>query len=151
VIGASLSSFVSRTDRLRDLLKDVPLASWAKVLDSAELRSLHEFVRAAAELHGAAQKFDGFLFVDILFQIDPPEEGRTRARSPTQAEVIREYAIYALFNRDLSQPPSTQVDYLPKPDGSLKGIDVEGVIKQVLTRTPVTYKEVVPMFERAEK
>jgi len=153
VIGSSLSSFVSRTERLRELVKDAPLASWAKVLDSDELRSLHEFAKAAAELHGAAQKFDGFLFVDILFQIDLPEEGRKRPRkrSHAQAEVVREYAIYALFNRDLAQPLPTQVDHLPELGDSFRGIDVEGVIRQVLARPPVTYKEVVPMFERAEK
>ena len=153
VIGPSLSSFVSRTDRLRELLKDVPLASWAEVLDSSELRNLHEFVRAAAELDGAAQKFDGFLFVDILFEIDPPDGQNPGGRecSHSQAEQIREYALYALFNRDFTQPLSTEVAYLPDTGDSLEGIDVENVIKNVLAHPPVTYTEVWPMFERAEK
>ncbi|UXW87077.1 hypothetical protein NFX31_06015 [Microbacterium azadirachtae] len=145
VMGSTLAEFARRTDNLRELIKDVPLGSWAEVLDSDELRDLHELSKAAAELHGAAPRFDGFLrhsisryLVEDTLKADLAEwQAAHRA-----AELVQPYAVRALF----APTPSQQLNR--------HRLDIRQdspVVQDLLAHPPVTYKEVLAMVERAEK
>jgi hypothetical protein len=144
VIGPTLEEFASRTDALRALVEDVPLASWAEVLDSDELRNLHELVKAATELRGAAPRFDGFLLVDIASYLRRPD-GYGGPEYPFDfeaAKLARPYAIQALFRSPhFSNPPDHFSD-----------IRYESlVVQHMVERPPVTYADVLAMIERVEK
>lgn len=145
VMGFTMAEFAARTDTLRELIEDVPLGSWADVLKSEELRSLHEFSKAATELHGAARKFDAFLLDTISrhlvadpFTASVPDWVRAR----DDAELVQPFATQALF-----ADPS-------HPWGSGQNGDIRSaspVVQKVMDNPPVTYEEVLSMVKRAEQ
>ena len=143
VILHSLTEFAERTAKLRDLVKDVPLASWSDVLKSEELRNLHELVKAATELAGAAPKFDAFLRHEIRWRLRVPRDDG-RDEYPTDAQV------------DLAFPIAVRELFAPEPhdrsQAYISDIRSEGpLIRGLVERPPVTYHDVVDMLARAEK
>jgi len=139
-IGPSLMHFASRTDALRDLIADVPLASWAEVLNNSELRSLHEFYKAATDLHGAAPKFDYFLRDAIVRRLINPATATTGEwrQADKDAEPLVPEALRALFapserawRADPTQPHNA-------------------VIAEIIENPPPAYADVLSMVERAE-
>ncbi|KAA9131165.1 hypothetical protein [Microbacterium caowuchunii] len=144
VMGPTLEEFASRTDALRELVEDVPLGSWAEVLDSEELRNLHELAKAATELHGAAPRFDGFLMVDIATYLAHPR-GYGGPEYPSDfetAKLVRPYAVERLFASPM----------LSGHGGFFRDIRYESpVVQAMVDHPPVTYQEVLSMIERAEK
>ncbi len=144
VMGPSLAEFASRTDDLRELVQDVPLGSWADVLGSNELRSLHDLSKAATELRGAAPKFDGFLVERLASYLhDPAGTDVASWHSAFEdAKLVQPFATEALFaSPDLRQAG----DYFR--DIRYNSPIVEYVVKN----PPVTYTEALAMVERAEK
>lgn len=144
VLRHSLTEFASRTDELRDLVKDVPLGSWAEILDSDELRNLHELVKVATELNGAARKFDGFLQAKIAKFLHRPLGylGPAYPWDYKPAELVAPFAF-----RELFRPP--------RPDNApafFSDIRIESpVVMSIVANPPVTYVEVLAMIERAEE
>ncbi|MFB7250552.1 hypothetical protein [Microbacterium sp. NPDC056234] len=145
VMGPTLVEFASRTDALRELVQDVPLGSWAEILDSDELRNLHELVKAATELHGAAPKFDGFLLgaiSDHLVEDQITASVTDWRRADQDAALIQPFAIGALF-----ADPS-----FPWASGQFRDIQYDSpIVQKVIDNPPFTYKEVLAMVERAEQ
>lgn len=145
VMGYTMAEFAGRTDALRELIEDVPLGSWADVLNSDELRSLHEFSKAANELHGAARKFDAFLLDSISRHLvaDPFTASVSDwMRAHEQAALVRPFANQALF-ADPSHPWGS---------GQFRDIRYNSpVVQKVMDNPPVTYAEVLAMVERAEQ
>lgn len=144
VMGPTLEEFANRTDALRELVEDVPLGSWAEVLDSDELRDLHELAKAATELHGAAPRFDGFLMVAIVSYLSHPHGygGREYPFDLEVAKLVQPHAIQALFRSP----------YFSNPPDHFSDIRYESpVVQHVVAHPPVTYTEVLSMIERAEK
>lgn len=145
VMGLTLAEFAGRTDALQELIEDIPLGSWADILNSDELRSLHEFSKAANELHGAARKFDSFLLDSISRHLvaDPLTASvPDRVRAHEQAALVGPFANQALF-----AAPSQ-----PWGNGSFRDIRYNSpIVQKVIDNPPVTYVEVLPMVERAEQ
>lgn len=143
VMGSTMVEFAGRTDALRKLVEDVPLGSWADVLDSDELRSLHEFSKAATELHGAALKFDNFLLDSIArYLVDPHTANLADWHAAHQAaELVQPFATQALFAH-----PS-----YARGAGQFREIRYDSpVVQHVIDNPPVTYEEILAMVERAE-
>ena len=145
VVWSTLGEFAGRTDALRELIEDFPLGSWAEVLDSDELRSLHELSKAASELHGAAPRFDGFLLHSItgyLMRDTHTAELKDWQAARRAAELVQPFATRALFTH-----PSNAGHPGPRTDIRRDS----PVVQAMLDRPPVTYKEVLEMVKRAEK
>lgn len=143
VMGPTVEEFANRTNALRELVEDFPLGSWAEVLDSDELRNLHELSKAATELHGAAPKFDGFLLMDIASFLAHPQgyEGPEFPFDFEVAKLVRPIAVDVLFRGTL--PPVIENYY--------RDIRYESpVVRRMVEHPPVTYTEVLSMIERAE-
>lgn len=144
VVGITMAEFAGRTDALCELIEDVPIGSWAAVLDSDELRSLHEFSKAATELRGAARKFDGFLLDTIARRLvaDPFTANLSDWRTAHDgAALVQSFATQALFAH-----PS-----FPWGAGQFRDIRYDSpVVQNLIANPPVTYEEVLAMVERAE-
>lgn len=145
VMGFTMAEFAGRTDALRELIEEFPLGSWAEVLKSNELRSLHEFLKAATELHGAARKFDAFTRDAISRHLvaDPlTADVADWMRAHEDAAMVQPFATQALF-ADPSHPWGT---------GYFRDIRYDSpVVEKVLNNPPVTYREVLAMVKRAEQ
>jgi hypothetical protein len=144
VMGPTLAEFAGRTDALRELVEDVPLGSWAQVLDSDELRNLHELSKAASELHGAGPRFDGFLHVALATYLAGPHPLHvTEWQSAFEAaKLVQPFATEALFAH-----PS-----FPWDTNTFRDIRHNSpIVEQMVLNPPITYTEVFGMVERAEK
>lgn len=143
VMGATLAEFASRTDALLELVEDVPLGSWAEILDSDELRSLHEFSKAATELRGAAPRFDSFLIDRISgYLVNPATADVAEWRAAREAAEL----VAPVANERLFAPPSH-----PLAGRRFRDLRYESpVVQHVVDNPPITYEEVLPMVERAE-
>lgn len=143
VMGPTLEEFANRTDTLRELVKDVPLGSWAEVLNSDELRNLHELVKATTELHGAAPRFDGFLLVAIADYLRSPLDSDLDEweASYNAAKLVRPFATQALF----ASPA------FPWGDHFQDILYNSPIVECMVENPPVTYTEVLAMVERAER
>lgn len=139
-IGPSMAHFAGRTDALRELVADVPLGSWAEILDSEELRSLHELSKAATELHGAARKFDFFVRDAIQRRLPDPATASEEdwRRADEEALKLMPEVLQALF-----APPT-----MPwRPDPTRPN---SASIESILENPPPAYPDVLAMLERAE-
>jgi hypothetical protein len=145
VIMDSLDEFAHRNDGLLKLVEDIPLASWADVLESDELRSLHEFSKAATELRGASRKFDAFLQHSIAQQL--VEDSFTASvadwhKAHDDAALVQPFAMRALFAHP-SFPWS--------PDQFHDIRSSSPIVSRIVARPPVTYDDVLAMVLRAEE
>lgn len=148
----SLTEFASRTDALRDLTAEVPLASWAEILDNQELRDLHELMKVSTQLQGAAPKFDGFLNAAIAMYLHQPHgwQGPTYPFGGTAEEMVQPFVFDSLFRQTLDEmrPDS----YAPSYAESYRDIRYESaVVMHIKENPPVTYEEVLSMVKRAEE
>lgn len=151
VMGDSLTEFASRTDALRDLTAEVPLASWAEILNDQELRDLHELMKVSTQLRGAAPKFDGFLNAAIAMYLHQPNgwQGPTYPFDNAAEEMVQPFVFDSLFRGTLDElhPDS----YAPSYAESYRDIRYESaVVMHVKENPPVTYEEVLSMVKRAE-
>lgn len=151
VMGESLTEFANRTDALRDLTAEVPLASWAEILDDQELRDLHELMKVSTQLWGAAPKFDGFLRAAVSMYLHQPQgwTGATYPFDDAAVELVQPFVFDSLFRRTLDeQRPDF---YTPSYSESYRDIRFESAVVMHLTENPpVTYEEVLSMVRRAE-
>lgn len=151
VMGDSLTEFASRTDTLRNLTAEVPLASWAEILNDQELRDLHELMKVSTQLRGAAPKFDGFLNAAIAMYLHQPRgwQGRVYPFDSAAEALVQPFVFDSLFRRTLDElHPSS---YAPSYAGSYRDIRYESaVVMHVKENPPVTYEEVLSMIKRAE-
>lgn len=144
VMGTTLAEFASRTAALREMVEDVPLGSWADVLHSDELRSLHEFSKAATELHGAARKFDHFLLTAIAGYLVGPERSISSEWDSAfeAANLVQPFAMQALF----ASPA------FPWGVDQFREIRYNSpIVESMVKNPPATYTEVLAMVQRAEK
>lgn len=145
IVWSSLGEFAGRTNALRELIKDVPLGSWADVLDSAELRSLHELSKVAAELHGAASRFDGLLLDNIarhLVEDTVTADLKDWQAARRAAKLVQPFATRALFAH-----PTDVGHHGPR-------LDIRSdspIVQTMLENPPITYNDVLAMVLRAEE